>query len=221
MTAPAARLNRRHWRVAALAAVLAGTVSCSNASDMSNDQRINDALLRTLTSKNAAICVDSGTYGEPLAIFRTMLVAPYPVRRMLHWSTPDPLRVGRSLSDRELVDDELREGHSMLPEAAQDRPLPLTAQGQLNALAQMASLVGSESGVRLHDTPAVPLAHVRWWPLNRLGSRCDAVHTVSAPVIKGDIAFLTVTAAHQGTIYAFHKVGTEWTTIAKWSNWLY
>ena len=215
--------HKRRWRAFTCAIMLVGITSCSRGSDADGDDKgINDALLRTLTSDGTEICVDSGTYGEPLAVFRTMKLAPDAVRRLLHWSAPDALKLGRVLTNRELVDDELRGGQSKLPEFVQDKTrLSLPAQAQLNALADMASLVTPEPGVRLHNSAAAPLAKVRWWPLNRVGHRCDAVHTVSKPVIKRGIAFVTVTAAHQGTTYAFRKSGADWATIAKWSNWLY
>ena len=95
------------------------------------------------------------------------------------------------------------------------------AETQLNQLARMASLVEPEQGVTVRAVPEAPLATVRWWPINRLTPRCDFIHTVSKPVIKQSIAFVTVTAAHQGTTYAFQKSADGWSTIAKWSNWLY
>lgn len=208
-------------RSAAVLVPFVALASCAGGAAGTDDQRINTALLRTLTADGTAICVDRGTYGEPLAVFRTMRTAPDPVRRMLHWSAPTPLRPGRMLSGRELVDNELRDGRSVLPELGQDGALSLNEQARLNALAHRASLVSPESGVAVRNHPAVPLAQVRWWPLNRMGGKCGPSYTVSKPVITRDIAFVTVTAAHQGNTYAFQRQGAGWATVAKWSNWLY
>jgi hypothetical protein len=196
---------------------------CTSADRIDNPQRINEALLRTLTADGQRICVDSGTFGEPLAVFRTMLPAPPAVRRLLFWSPPAPLRPGRLLSGHELVRDELSDGRSILPERRQDtQKLPLPAQLQLNALARNALLVTPEAGVWLHDTPSAPLAQVRWWPLNRLDASCDGTFTFSKPLIKNDMAFVTVTAAHQGSTYALRRNNAgQWESLAKWSNWLY
>lgn len=199
--------------------VLAG---CAASDARTDESQINDALLKTLTAGGKAICVDSGTFGEPLAVFRTMIVAPEAVRRLLHWSVPEPLRPGRLLSGRELVNGELRDDPSTLPEFRQDQAhLPVLAETQLNMLARATALIEPEQGVTVHPVPDAPLAVVRWWPFNRLDPRCDYVHSVSKPVIRRSIAFVTVTAAHQGTTYAFQKGAAGWSTIAKWSNWLY
>ena len=175
-----------------------------------------------------AVQAGSKAYGRvfPHKPFDTIVTSQTPSDakngRLLHWSAPGPLRPGRLLSGRELVNGELRDDPSMLPEYRQDQAhLPALAELQLDALARMALLIEPEQGIRVRAIPDAPLATVRWWPLNRLGGRCAYSYTVSKPVIGRSIAFVTVTAAHQGATYAFQKTEAGWGTIAKWSNWLY
>lgn len=207
-----------------LAGALCSLGACGPTQGTERDEeQVNGALLKVLTASGRKICVDRGTHGEPLAIFRAMLPAPDPARRPLYWSAPAPLQQGRLLSNGELVDLELRDGRVRLPERRQsaDR-LPFVTQKQLNSLAREASLTVPDQTVRLQNTPAAPLATVRWWVLNRFDSSCDPVYTVSNPVFLRNMAFLSVTAAHQGSTYAFHKNATGgWVPSAKWSTWLY
>lgn len=206
----------------ALAALLALPGCGSGPAGGDDAARINQALLRTLTSGGERICVDGKAYGEPLAIFRTMLPAPDPARRPLGWHPPSPLREGPSLTGRQLADAEFRGERIVLPERAQGKDkLPQIQQVQLNGIAKEASLMRPLQDVGLDRSPAAPLAKVRWWVLNRLDRSCGPVHTVSKPVIYRDMAFVSVTAGHQGTTYAFRNAASAWTPVAKWSTWLY
>lgn len=206
---------------APLALAIAALGGCASA-PADDAERINALLLQVLTSRGERICVDSKTYGEPLAVFRAMLPAPDPARRPLGWHPPGPLREGPSLTGRQLAAQELRGERIVLPERAQTKDqLPAVEQVQLNGAAREASLMAPQTGVGLRASPAAPRATVRWWPLNRLDRSCGPVHTVSKPVVFRDLAFVSVTAGHQGTTYAFREVGPAWRPIAKWSTWLY
>ncbi len=213
----------RSGRALLLAVAACATAGCGAVDGTSTDeQQVNAQLLKVLTTPGKRICVDRGTYGEPLAIFRTMLPAPDPARRPLYWTPPGPLQDGRVLSRSELVGLELGDKRVRLPEHAQDpNRLPFITQTQLNALAREASLITADSDVRLRETPLAPRATVRWWVRNRLDSSCDPIYTVSKPVFLHDVAFLSVTAGHQGSTYAFHRKAGQWAAVAKWSTWLY
>jgi hypothetical protein len=203
---------------------LAGIIGClgaCNARADSDTSQISDLLLKLLTSQGKAICVDGSTFGEPLAAFRSMLPAPDPARRPLFWSSPAALEDGRALSSRELINDEFTDEQIVLPERLRQRAaLPATEQLQLNALAREASIMSSDS-VTLSNSAGAPLAQVRWWLLNRVSSSCGPNYTISKLVILHDTAFLSVTAGHRGTTYAFQKKGPTWAPIAQWGTWLY
>lgn len=211
------------FRAAMVALPLLATLGgCSGWHADTDERRINTLLLQVLTSDGKGICVDSGTYGEPLAIFRAMLPAPEPARRPLAWSKPAPLTPGRNLTGQELVGSELKGQQVVLPErpSGKDR-LSVIEQIQLNDWARQASFASTYPAVSLADTPEAPRARVRWWGWNRLDSSCRPIYTVSKPVIFQNMAFVSVTAAHQGSTYAFRKAGAAWAPHAKWSNWLY
>ncbi len=217
--------NRRPRPIRVVAPMLAAALlhGCAPWDRTSADERqVNGALLALLTTPGKRICVDAATYGEPLAVFGAMLPAPDPARRPLYWRPPEALDPGRVLTNRDLVDVELRKEQVILPERPQTAPrLPLTVQQQLNGLAAQAAVMEADRGVRLDGTPAAPLATVRWWVRNRLDPSCGPIYTVSKPVFVENTAFLSVTAAHQGSTYAFRKTGTRWVPFAKWSTWLY
>lgn len=207
----------------ALAMMGAGIGGCqADAGERDDNRQISAGLFRVLTSQGKAICVDAATHGEPLAIFRSMIPAPDPARRPLIWSRPAPLENGRTLTGRELVDDEFGDGRLVLPErTSASGVLSVTAQVQLNALARTASMMSSDSSARLNPAPDAPLAKVRWWIRNRFDANCGPPYTVSKPIIMRDVAFVSVTAGHRGSTYAFHKVKAVWQPVAKWSTWLY
>lgn len=195
--------------------------SCADWHATDDERQVNVLLLKVLTSGGKPICVNSTTYGEPLAIFRTMLPAPVPARRPLGWSSPAPLYEGRYLTGQELVGSELNGDRIVLPEHAvpKDR-LSVIEQIQLNDWAKQASFAATYPAVSLTSTPEAPLARVRWWLWNRLDTSCRPIYTVSKPVIFRNMAFVSVTAAHQGSTWAFRKDGNAWAAYAKWSNWL-
>lgn len=200
---------------------LPGLAACQGAGAEDDTQRINRTLLRLLTSDGRRICVDGKTYGEPLAIFRTMLPAPDPARRPLGWHLPTPLEAGPSLKVGRLADQELRGERIVLPERPQTRDfLPAVEQVRLDGLAREAALSDTES-VPVRAAPDAPRATVRWWPLNRLDRGCGPVYTLSKPVLFRDAAFVTVTAGHRGSTYALQKADRDWSPVARWSTWLY
>ncbi|WP_425228634.1 hypothetical protein [Sphingomonas sp.] len=215
---PRARVRARLLPLSLLA-VLGG---CSGWHGTADERQINTLLLKVLTADGRNICVDSGARGEPLAIYRDMLPAPEPARRPLGWTAPRPLDPGRNLSGRDLIGSELQGEHVVLPERPSlQGQLSVVDQGQLNGYANRASLLETSRPVRLAETADAPHARVRWWGWNRLTSSCHPVYTVSRTIIVDNVAFVSVTAAHQGSTYAFRRTGTAWAPYAKWSTWLY
>jgi hypothetical protein len=219
-------MSKLRMRVSILACVPFGAAvlaSCGVSSQGKTDaEQVSHALLKTLTADGQAICLDSTTQGEPLAVFRTMLPAPDPARRPLGWHEPKPLLRGQNVTNRELVAAEFRDEHVELPEpAAAEKMLPVLMQLRLNALARAVAFIPSDGPSGLRNSADVPLARVRWWVLNRLDRTCGPVYTLSKPIIVRDVAFVSAMAGHDGSIYALRRVGQVWEPLAKWSNWLY
>lgn len=204
-------------------AMMIGLTSCGVSSPLVGDaEQVTGSLLKILTANGEAICVDSTTQGEPLAIFRTMLTAPDPARRPLAWHQPGPLNAGREVTGRQLVAAEFRGQHIQLPEyGTTEDVLPPLLQMRLNALARAVAFLPSDAPTSVKGSADVPKARVRWWVLNRFDRSCGPIYTLSKPVLVRDAAFVSVMAGHEGTIYAMRKADGVWTPLAKWTNWLY
>lgn len=201
-----------------VATVLGG---CSAAPD-NEPNRIIAPVLAQLTAGQRPICVDSRTRGEPLAIFRTMIVAPAPSRRSLGWHKPGVLLPERTIGARALVENELSDSRTRLPLAETDVPfLSMVDQLRFNGLAREAMSAGSMASTNIRAVPQAPLALVRWWPRNRFDASCGETYTISKPVVIRNFAFVSVTAGHQGTTYALESNAGRWTPVAQWANWLY
>jgi hypothetical protein len=203
--------------------LMLGLTSCGVSSPVRSDaEQVSQALLKTLTADGETICVDSTTQGEPLAIFRTMLTAPDPARRPLEWHEPGPLNAGREVTGRQLVAAEFRGEHLQLPEyGTAENALPALLQMRLNALARAVAFIPSDAPTSVKGNAEVPNARVRWWVSNRLDRSCGPIYTLSKPIVVRDVAFVSVMAGHEGTIYALRKADRVWAPLAKWTNWLY
>lgn len=210
----------RHVLAITAAVAVAG---CSAIATPDNDRdRIFEQLAQVLTSDGKTACIDSTTRGEPLAIFRTMMVAPDPARRPLAWSVPGPLRPPQGLSSKQMFDDEFRSGRVLLTEpGGKSNALPAIEQAQYNTAARALSAFQTESHLTVPDFRSAPLARSRWWPFNRFSPGCHPYFTVSDIIMGKDIAFVSVTGGHWGTTYAFRKQAEAWTPAAQWTNWLY
>lgn len=204
-------------------ATMLGLTSCGVTSPLRSDaEQVTQSLLKTLTADGETICVDSTTQGEPLAIFRTMLTAPDPARRPLAWHEPGPLNEGKEVTGRQLVAAEFRGEHIQLPEyGTAENVLPPLLQLRLNALARAVSFIPSDAPTSVTGSGDVPKARVRWWVSNRLDRSCGPIYTLSKPIVVRDVAFVSVMAGHEGSIYALRKADQAWAPLAKWTNWLY
>ena len=94
-------------------------------------------------------------------------------------------------------------------------------QSQINAAATRLSLYKTKDHIAVDSWSKAPLARVRWWIRNRIDSGCSPVYTVSNPVVAKNVAFVSVTAGHAGTTYAFRKQAQAWTPIGQWTDWIY
>lgn len=206
------------------AGCLAALAGCSAATrEPANDTtQVMQSLVSVLTADGASACIDSKTRGEPLAVFRTMMAAPEPSRRLLSWYAPQPLRPSGMPSDRNVLDDQIGSGRivAMAPQQS-SRPLSNLLQGQLDAAARHLSLYRDEDRVSIPGSRSTPRATVRWWVRNRFDRTCTPVYTASNPVVAGNLAFVSVTGGHRGTTYAFRKHLAAWSPVGQWTNWMY
>ena len=199
-----------------------GLSACASRQPDDEPHRIVASVMKQITGGGQPICIDARTRGEPLAIFRTMIVAPDPSRRALAWRTPGSLIAGRDIGSRALVENALHDNRTRLPLAESTAPpLPMIDQIRLNGLAREAMVTASVPQMPLDNVSDAPLARVRWWPFNRFDGGCREIYTISKPVVIHDTAFVSVTAGHQGTTYALDRRGPAWAPTAQWANWIY
>lgn len=222
-TANRSGLKRAIAPVVAIAGgLMLGGCDVAAQAPLDDTTQVMQSLLALLTADGKPVCLDGRTRGKPLAIFQTMMVAPDPARRRLAWYAPQPLRPQGMLTGRQLFDDQIRDDHVILGKPQQSaRPLSNALQGQLNSAAGQLALDQAESRVSIGASPAAPLATINWWVRNRFDTECAPIYTVSDPVVAKNVAFVSVTAGHWGTTYAFHKQAAAWSPVAQWTNWLY
>lgn len=221
LTVPPIKRVLRHLSLASGGATMIVLAGC--ASPQNDDRhRIAAAVLAQLTSNGRPICVDSRTRGEPLSVFRTMIVAPNPARRPLAWRAPSVLLAPRVVRGPAPDPRRVTDTRTQLAIAeATEATLPAVEQVRLNGLAREAMVMKSGGEIDLAATLQAPRARVRWAPINRFDPNCDEPHSLTRPVINRSTAFVTVVAAHQGTTYAVERRGNGWVPTAQWSTWLY
>ncbi len=221
-TCPMIDMNTFRLRSFALCALGAALGGCSAFGDTSDDARqIGKSVLALIDQRAGKVCIDSRTRGEPLAIFRTMIVAPDPARRPLMWRPPTSVGSGDQLTGRELINSQFSGLHPILPEPSSDvPPLPAIEQMQLNALARQLS-VRETQRVSLDKPDEAPTAKLRWWAINRFDRSCKTLVRLSNPVIAGNNGFVSVVSGHWGATFALRRTGKDWQVVARWTDWLY
>lgn len=211
-------------RLFALTSTALSAASCasSSASPTNDHAKVVQALMTLLSANNTKVCVDGATHGAPLAIFRDMMTAPEAARKPLAWHAPTPLRPPAPLTGRQIFNDVFAADRALIvPPFGNGDRLPVLKQVQYNAAAQSLLISGDVESTSIQNSPTTPTIHARWWALNRIWSDCTAIYTVSHPVVGGKIAFVSVTASHWGTTYAFQQDRGVWSPTAQWTNWLY
>jgi hypothetical protein len=203
-----------------IAALVLATSGCASP-DLSVEDRIVRAALRTMVSDGKEVCVENRTRGAPLAVFRAMLEAPNPSRRPLAWHQAGALRPPPGLSNADLYRDQIEGQQTYLTEpGAGAARLSFDAQRSLEAAARKLAYAQPSPSNRVEGS-WVPGVRSRWWLFNRLWQRCVPSYTISDPVWYDKTAFVTVSADHWATTYAAQPSGGDWHVVAQWSNWLY
>ncbi len=211
-------------RFLAMAAVAALTAGCSasGASPPNDHEKVVQALTSLLAAKGKNLCLDRATHGAPLVIYRAMLTAPQAARASLAWHVPEPLQPPPALSDRQLFSSVFDSDRVLIaPPSGNGDRLPAIQQSQIEGAARALLVSGDIKAVDIPNRADRPAIRSRWWVLNRLWPDCTPVYTVSHPVVRDSIAFVSVTANHWGTTYAFRRDRGIWSPTAQWTNWLY
>lgn len=196
--------------------------ACSRAAPLDNNEKIVRATLMLLASEGNAVCVDNHTRGQALAIFSAMTAAPSQSLKPLAWYVPGPLRPPAAISNSDLLRDSAQGGTAHL-RGPENPTLPLSAieQSRLNRKAAALARLSEAKSVSIRSSWNLKNIATRWWPINRVSSRCSPNYVVSDPAVSGTDGFVTVTADHWGTTYAFEHRGADWIPIAQWKTWLY
>lgn len=203
-------------------AVMTAGCAAQSAQPLDDSAQVVGAVVTTLASDGQHICADSRTRGQPLAIYRTMTYAPPAARRPLAWHVPGPLRPPRPLSQRDLYEDQIQGRRVYLREPGTGMvALPAEAQRQLDTAARALSISDFEAPDDVGRAYTGPNLTARWWLINRFRRDCTPTYTLTRPVIRKNVAFVSVTAGHWGTTYAVVRRDGAWKTAAQWSNWLY
>ncbi|MFT4025266.1 MAG: hypothetical protein QM676_00460 [Novosphingobium sp.] len=212
----------RRLRLVLLSTVLAGGCGGGGAGAGDDGAQVLHALAATLTADRKSVCVDSETVGDPLTIYRTMMALPATERPVLNWHQPAPLRPPVEPSGKRVFDGELRSDQIFLRLPAQTTAvLAPDQQRALDGAAKRLALATDNHARTVTPWSGAPLVEPHWWGFNRLNRACSPRYAFSHPVVAKDFAFVSVTAGHWGTIYAFSKQPGGWTTVGQWSNWLY
>lgn len=215
-------ISRPHAVLLACAALSVAGCAAQGGEPLDDGSQVVGAVMATLASDGKPICADKQTRGQPLAIYRTMTYAPPAARRPLAWHAPGPLRPPRPLSRRDLYEDQIGGRRVYLREPGSGMvALPAEDQRRFDSAARAMSVSDFEPPKDVAHAYDGPGLTARWWLFNRFRRDCSPTYTLTSPVIRDDIAFMSVTAGHWGTTYAVVKQGNEWRTAAQWSNWLY
>lgn len=221
------RKGSRRWgaeRIILLALVgLTGLAGCvrANGGTQSEEEQLVRATLLFMARDGHVVCVDGRTSGRPLTVFRTMMANRRPDQTTPLWFAPEPLR-GEAAAMPQQRSNGMRAGGSQVELLAFQRsPLPLGEQDALNRAAATMATLPTAKAVDISRLKLPAEVKASWWPLNRISLSCWPVHVVSAPIIQRDVAFISVTADHWGTTYAFSRERNGWAPRAQWTNWLY
>ncbi|CAN5288492.1 hypothetical protein BH11PSE5_BH11PSE5_10780 [soil metagenome] len=220
----AAPKHRRHYSRPALGiVVLACLASCSapSATPQGDGAKLVFATLQLLTADGSQICVDSGTTGQPLSVYRTMASNP-PGGIKPIWFVPATLKPPPELSNADLYRGAQAEGPAHIDQPGNATAvLPSKAQAELDRAAWILSQRDPDPSVTIPGTWGLNGVQSRWWLRNRVSRRCAPNYKLSNPVTVNNIGFISVTAGHWGTTYAFTRKDKDWVVRAQWSNWLY
>jgi len=208
---------------ATLPALCLGVAACSmpDLAPQNDEEKLVAATLLMLSGRGQPVCVDATTIGQPLSVFRTLTSNPPPGATPPAWFLPDRFRPPAALSGADLYRGAQADGAVHIDQPTNGtRAVAQPAQLMLDRAAWLLSAQEADRAVTIAPSWQ-PAIKARWWLRNRVSRHCSPTYHVSNPVRARDIGFVTVTADHWGTTYAFKRDGNGWVARAQWSNWLY
>lgn len=213
--------SRQKKAIWLLACLSASACAAPIGVPLSDDEKLVRATLQVLSADGSQICVDASTTGRPLSVYRIMASNP-PAGVKPVWFVPASLKPPQALSDAELYRGAQADGTAHIDQPGNmTAVLPSRAQAQLDRAAWILSERDPNPTVTISPSWGLVGVKPRWWLRNRLSRHCAPNYQISDPVTANNIGYVTVTAEHWGTTYAFTRSGSDWVARAQWSNWLY
>ena len=213
----------RATSLAALSSFMVSLSACSGADHLpkNSDEKLIQATLAMLDGKGEPLCVDEKTVGHPLAVFKSIASNPSAAAAPPTWFAPARFSPPAKLSSADLYRDELGDGAVHLDQPANTgSEVGASDRATLDRAAFSLSKDKADRSVTISQSWQKGMK-ARWWLRNRVSNHCSPNYHLSNPVHANDLGFVTVTANHWGTTYAFKRNGADWVATAQWSNWLY
>ena len=196
---------------------------CSgNPTPRSDEDKLVLATLILLAAKGETVCVDNRTAGHPLTVFATMMNNRPDGLKPLRWFQPTGLRPLAAMSNGDLMRSARSDATVHINQPANaSPPIDPVIQAAIDHDAAVLARRANDRQVIGFDAWHVRGVQARWWLLNRFTPRCFPNYRITNPAVGPDVGFVSVTAEHWGTTYAFSRRGAEWVVTAQWSNWMY
>lgn len=202
---------------------MAALAACSvnDRAPMDDDEKLIQATIAMLDGKDEPVCIDEKTVGRPLSVFHTITSNLPPGARAPGWFLPARFSPPDPLSNDEVYRGAQIEGSVLIDQPTNNvEPVSRAEQAKLHRAATLLSREPADHTILISESWQ-PGIKVRWWLRNRLSSRCTPNYHISNAINARDIGFVSVTADHWGTTYAFRRTDKGWVVAAQWSNWLY
>ncbi|MDB5581812.1 MAG: hypothetical protein JWR80_6988 [Bradyrhizobium sp.] len=200
-----------------------GLAACSvpDKAPRDDEEKLVQAALGMLNGKGEPVCVDATTVGGPLSVFRSIASNPPPGAAPPAWFLPTGFSPTAALSAADLYRGARADGAVHIDQPTNGTSVvSMPAQAMLDRAAWLLS--AQDADRRITIAPSwQPGIKARWWLRNRVSRHCSPNYQISNPVRARDIGFVTVTADHWATTYAFKRSGSGWAARAQWSNWIY
>jgi hypothetical protein len=186
-----------------------------------DEDKLIQATLGLLSGKGQPLCVDATTVGHPLSVFRSIASNPPPGSTPPAWFLPARFSPPAALSGADLYRGAQSDGAVHIDQPINGAAVVTTpAQAMLDHAALRLSAHDTDRPVTISPS-WLPGIKARGWLRNRVSWHCSPNYQISNPIRARDIGFVTVTANHWGTTYAFKRSGSGWAARAQWSVWLY
>lgn len=193
----------------------------TDKSPVDSDEKLIQAALTMLDGQGEPLCVDAKTVGHPLSVFRASASNASRTVAPRTWFAPARFSPPRGLSTTDIYRGGQADDTVHLDQPTNTGP-ELGERDRLMLDRAASSLSMNEANRSITIWPSWQAGmKARWWLRNRVSRHCTPNYHLSNPVRSNDIGFVTITANHWGTTYAFKRKGADWVVTAQLSNWLY